>query len=321
MTTASDLGLTDQDFSDVAPPTDGQRERRGPGRPRKHPLGRTFNAPLPRPMLSASPAASVELDIQSPHDRFLCRPYGTMLTASGCVRRQAERRATIGQVPTHLRFCAGCKLGEAVAARVSAAESGDAPVAIAQPSADVAAGEASAAPDGAVDVPETPTRPEGTEAPPVIHRPLPACGVVIHPTSVLPLVDVPTDLAALEARLNARVLSVAVQILESIDALRAQVVESIALAREANERVVRQVGAHVAVGRPSIVAEQVVELLRPEPTEFRDLIAKSGMRRDVLKAALARLQRQGRAESTTTGWRRTDDAARDAAGGDTTCGS
>lgn len=300
----ADLSLTEQDFAEPTHAPE-ERERRGPGRPRKNPLGRSFSArPLP-PMLSASPAATPTLDIQSPHDRFPCRPYGIELTARGCVSRQEARRGLSGgHVPTHLRFCSGCKLGEAVAAGLR----GEAiaippsaptrPAEKASPPVDVGAGGPSATPDDARVVQETPTRPEA---------PVAVAFLRLEPDAAT------GELRGLEERLTRRHVQSTMAILDSLDELRRIVSDLVTASQEANERIVRQVGAHVAVGRPSVVAEQVLALLSDVPTMFADLTERTEMRRDVLKAALGRLARQERAMWTTLGWVRVDGAEREAA--------
>lgn len=322
----ADLSLTEQDFAEPTHAPE-ERERRGPGRPRKNPLGRSFSArPLP-PMLSASPAATPTLDIQSPHDRFPCRPYGIELTARGCVSRQEARRGLSGgHVPTHLRFCSGCKLGEAVAAGIrgeAAPSAPSQPVEKAPPPADVGAGGPGAVPDDARDVRNEPTRPEASdesrpgrlllrEPPTFDPPPLPE-----PPRATIPplpsLESQPGDLAAIEERLTRRHVQSTMAILDSLDELRRIVSDLVTASQEANERIVRQVGAHVAVGRPSVVAEQVLALLSDVPTMFADLTERTEMRRDVLKAALGRLARQERAMWTTLGWVRVDGAEREAA--------
>lgn len=326
----ADLSLTEQDFAEPTHAPE-ERERRGPGRPRKNPLGRSFSArPLP-PMLSASPAATPTLDIQSPHDRFPCRPYGIELTARGCVSRQEARRGLSGgHVPTHLRFCSGCKLGEAVAAGLR----GEAiaippsaptrPAEKASPPVDVGAGGPSATPDDARVVQETPTRPEAPVAVAFLRlEPDAATGELRgrieaartdpDPSAPTPTRLDPGGLAALEERLTRRHVQSTMAILDSLDELRRIVSDLVTASQEANERIVRQVGAHVAVGRPSVVAEQVLALLSDVPTMFADLTERTEMRRDVLKAALGRLARQERAMWTTLGWVRVDGAEREAA--------
>lgn len=325
----ADLSLTEQDFAEPTHAPE-ERERRGPGRPRKNPLGRSFSArPLP-PMLSASPAAASTLDIRSPHDRFACRPYGIELTARGCVSRQEARRALSGgHVPTHLRFCSGCKLGEAVAAGIrgetapSVQGAPSQPVEKAPPPADVGAGGPSTTPDDSPDVQETPARPEASDEPrpgrlvlrePPTFDPPP---LPEPPAATIPplpsLESPPGDIAALEERLTRRHVQSTMAILDSLDELRRIVSDLVTASQEANERIVRQVGAHVAVGRPSVVAEQVLALLSDVPTMFADLTEKTEMRRDVLKAALGRLARQERAMWTTLGWVRVDGAEREVA--------
>jgi hypothetical protein len=91
------------------------------------------------------------------------------------------------------------------------------------------------------------------------------------------------------------VLDSTLQILDSLDRLRTQLTAHIENATETSGDLTKRLTAHVAVGRPSIVAEQVAELLTDVPQAFGDLLVASAMRRDVLKNALARLKRQGRA--------------------------
>lgn len=328
----ADLALTEQDFAEphtAATELADDPPSRGSGRPRKHPFGRTFNPAPPPPHVSASPAALPLVTVESPHDRFLCRPYGTMLTARGCLARQEQRRQTTGgQVPPHLRLCSGCKLGQAVADRLSgvplAAGAPSRPAETPSPPADVAPGEAFGTSDDARVVQETPTRPEAPVAVAFLRlEPDAATGELRgrieaartdpDPSAPTPTRLDPGGLAALEERLTRRHVQSTMAILDSLDELRRIVSDLVTASQEANERIVRQVGAHVAVGRPSVVAEQVLALLSDVPTMFADLTERTEMRRDVLKAALGRLARQERAMWTTLGWVRVDGAEREAA--------
>jgi hypothetical protein len=230
--------------------------------------------------------------------------------------------------PPHLRLCAGCKLGQAVEARLSgvplAASAPSPTLPKAPPSVDVASGEAIGTSDDARDVPETATRPEAPVAVTFLRlEPDAATGELRGRIEALrtgsdlsaptPTRLDPADLAALEERLTRRHVQSTMAILDSLDELRRIVSDLVTASQEANERIVRQVGAHVAVGRPSVVAEQVLALLSGVPTMFADLTEKTEMRRDVLKAALGRLARQERAMWTTQGWVRVDGAEREVA--------
>lgn len=193
--------------------------------------------------------------------------------------------------------------------------------------ADVGAGGPNATPDDAQDVPGPATRPEDDRKPtltflrfsedPATGEPR---GTIEYGVRTDPDLSAPAparldsaDLAALEERLTRRHVQSTMAILDSLDELRRIVGDLVTASQEANERLVRQVGAHVAVGRPSVVAEQVLALLSNVPTMFVDLTEKTEMRRDVLKAALGRLARQERAMWTALGWVRVDGAEREVA--------
>lgn len=120
-----------------------------------------------------------------------------------------------------------------------------------------------------------------------------------------PTLDQDAESLSVIERLDAlekRTLQNTMVVLDSIDELRRILKGHIEEVAVRHDEMARRISSHVAVGRPGVVAELLFEALSSEPTTFSDLADRTGMRKDVLKNALARLQKQGRALQAKGGW-------------------